>query len=106
MSKVPSRGPIGQKRGKPKSNPAYMAKVAELPCCICGARPVEVHHCISGRFSQAKESDLDTIPLCVNHHRGPDGIHTSKRIWEALNGPDTGFIGPTRAAIETITMQG
>ena len=106
MSKVPSRGPIGQKKGKPKPNLAYMAKVAELPCCVCGSRPVHVHHCIGGRFSQAKASDTDTIPLCPSCHQGPEGIHANKRAWQALHGPDTGFIDPTRAAIEKINLQG
>ena len=43
---------------------AHMDKVAQLPCMICGARPVVVHHCICGRYSQSKMSDFDTIPLC------------------------------------------
>ena len=69
-----------------------MAKVAQLPCIICGAWPVTVHHCISGRFSQRKASDFETVPLCHHHHQGADGIHTNKTAWEAKYGPDTGFL--------------
>ena len=69
-----------------------MGRVGELPCVICGAQPVERHHCISGRFSQRKASDFDTIPLCFNHHRGPEGIHTNKAAWEAEYSPDTDYL--------------
>ena len=95
MPDLARRGALGQKAGNPKSTAAgkaHMARVAQLPCVICGASPVEVHHCKSGRYSQRKASDFDTIPLCWNHHQGPDGFHTAQRTWEALHGPDTGFL--------------
>jgi hypothetical protein len=90
------RGPLGLKQPKSKrgakSGKDHMARVAALPCVLCGYWPVEVHHCISGRYSQHKAPDTHTIPLCFNHHRGAEGIHTSKAAWEALNGPDTDFL--------------
>lgn len=85
------RAPLGQKV-KPVKDHAHMARVAELPCVCCGARPVEVHHVISGRFSQRKASDREIIPLCYAHHRGPEGIHASKRAWEAIWGMDTDYL--------------
>lgn len=87
-----NRAPLGLKAPKPAKDQAHMARVAELPCVCCGARPVEVHHCISGRYGQRKASDRETIPLCFAHHRGPEGIHTSKRAWEALYGLDTDYL--------------
>ena len=95
MPDLAGRGPLGAKRGNPKSTAAgkaHMAKVAQRPCVICGAWPVSVHHCISGRFGQRKASDFDTIPLCHFHHQGADGIHTSKRAWEAKYGLDTDYL--------------
>lgn len=92
MNIAARRGPTGLKAPKPVKDPAHMARVAKLPCVCCGALPVHVHHCISGRFSQSKASDRDTIPLCWNHHQGPEGIHTSKRAWEATYGPDTDYL--------------
>jgi hypothetical protein len=89
------RGPLGQKPPKPvrgSKGKAHMAKVARLPCVICGAWPVEVHHVISGRYGRGKASDLDTIPLCYAHHRGPEGIHASKRAWEARHGMDYDYL--------------
>lgn len=102
------RGAIGLKGAKPVRGTAegrrHMARVAQLPCVICGARPVEVHHVISGRFGQRKASDLETIPLCAWDHRiGPFAIHASKREWEAKWGPDYGFLPVVAALLDTTT---
>jgi hypothetical protein len=35
---------------------------------------------------------MQTIPLCWNHHQGPEGIHTDKAAWEALHGPDNSYL--------------
>lgn len=92
MTNLAGKPPLGLKAGKPRKSSDHMARVAQLACVICGARPVEVHHVISGRYGQRKASDLDTIPLCYNHHRGAEGIHTSKRAWEAAHGLDTDYL--------------
>lgn len=90
------RGPLGLKAPKPerrtKAARNHMARVAVLRCICCGHWPIEVHHCISGRFSQRKAPDDQTIPLCFEHHRGPDGIHTNKAAWEATYGLDTDYL--------------
>ena len=75
-----NRAPLGLKQPRQMKDRGHMARVAELPCVCCGARPVEVHHCISGRYGQRKASDRETIPLCFAHHRGPEGIHTSEGV--------------------------
>lgn len=92
--------PLGLKAPKPvrgtKAARDHMARVAALPCVCCGATPVEVHHVCSGRFSQSKASDFDTLPLCYEHHRGAAGIHTDKAKWEADFGPDTDYLPVVR----------
>lgn len=106
MGDLAGRGPLGAKTGNPKpsaAGKAHMAAVARLACVICGARPVSVHHCISGRYGQRKAPDTDIIPLCWNHHQGPDGIHTSKEAWEDLHGPDTGFLPAVRRLVAQLT---
>lgn len=87
------RGPLGLKPPKitngTRAGLAHMARVKALVCVICHQVPVEVHHCRSR--GQAKD-DFKTIPLCFNHHRGPDGFHTQKGTWESLYGLDTDFL--------------
>lgn len=98
--------PIPQKGAKPvrgKAGSAHMARVRQLPCAICEEwgmtqnSPTEAHHVKSGRFSQAKESDLRVIPLCHSHHHkmraypgdaSKIGFHNGQETWELLYGPD------------------
>lgn len=61
----------------------HMARVAQLGCLVCGARPVEVHHMPDPR------SDMRVIALCPRHHRteyGPGAFHFSKRAFYAEHG--------------------
>lgn len=66
----------------------HKAKLAEMACVICerlyGQHPgghVELHHLRSGGWGKGTYKTL--IPLCVNHHRGTDGIHNmGTKAWE------------------------
>ena len=91
---------------------AYMKKVKQLPCVICGSTPCDAHHCTHipdfderGLYERIpgagmKSHDRDTIPLCKIHHQhGPEAIHNGKQSWRDKHGPDYKFIGPTRAAV-------
>jgi hypothetical protein len=53
----------------------HMARIAALPCALCGTMPVEVHHIRQTFGAAQKAPDTLTIPLCVEHHRGDNGIH-------------------------------
>lgn len=89
----PERGTAAAKR--------HMARVAKLPCVICGSHPVHVHHVICGRYGQRRPSDFDTIPLCVACHQiGPTAIHNGKETWERRNGPDWGYLPLVRAWLD------
>ena len=104
LSNITGRGPLGQKAPRPirgtDAAKAHMARVAGLPCCVCGKPgPSTVHHVICGRYSQRKASDFDTIPLCWNCHMGQFGIHNDRTDWVKRNGPDTGFLDAVRRAI-------
>lgn len=89
-----NRPPAGQKTQKQPRDRAHMARVAELPCVICGKPgPSEVHHCICGRYGQRRASDRETIPLCIWCHRfGLEAIHSDKAGWIARNGNDFEFL--------------
>ncbi len=73
---------------KPKERKVRFNKLAEHGCCIC-RRPTEIHHLIGFKYSGMgkKASDENTIPLCVDHHRGHLGIHhLGQRKWENMYG--------------------
>lgn len=78
---------------------AYMSLVAQLPCSICGATPVVLHHPCMGRYAQRKASDFDVVPLCPRCH---DALHASPSQWVRLFGVDVGWIEKTRAAVERL----
>lgn len=59
----------------------HMSRVAELPCVVCGAEPVEVHHILDGRTPGRRSSDWLTLPVCPEHHRGTHGIHGTRQAW-------------------------
>jgi len=64
----------------------YMGLVADQGCYIC-RQFAEIHHNTENRAYSKKSSDFDIIPLCLNHHRGQDGIHhIGVRKWESING--------------------
>jgi hypothetical protein len=62
---------------------AHMGLVALLPCLVCGAYGVEVHH--EGK----PRSDFNVLPLCHAHHRrefGPGAFHYSPSAFYAIHG--------------------
>jgi hypothetical protein len=113
MPDLSGRGPIGLKQPKTAKKPrkplakrsakrlaylasdarqdglAHMARVAQLPCLVCGARPVEVHH--EGK----PRSDMRVLPLCPRHHRreyGPSAYHYSPKAFYAMHGPSEALL--------------
>jgi hypothetical protein len=70
-----------------KAEKARLAAVAALPCAVCGLEGVQVHHIRTGVGMGRKASHFETIPLCLDHHTGNDGIHNrGRRAWEAMIG--------------------
>lgn len=97
-----NKPPLGLKPEKAKPDPKYLARVRELPCCICEAfglvqsGPTFAHHTICGRYSQEKTPDRMAIPLCHAHHQGELGIHADKTAWVQEYGDDRDYILPTQ----------
>ncbi len=86
-----------------KQDKAHLARIAMLPCCVCGYWPVEVHHIRSGVGMGQKASDLETIPLCVWHHRtGPQAFHNGPKIFQALFGTERELLAKT---LERLKME-
>jgi hypothetical protein len=92
----------------------HLARVAALPCSVCGKRGVECHHPRGIEFGTAqgvKASDLLAIPLCPKHHRtGGYGVafHEGRRAWEEKFGTQRHHIEKTyrilRLPIEDIDV--
>lgn len=58
----------------------HMGRVAGIGCILCqhlgyGQTPAEVHHVRDGQGAAQRASDMLTIPLCPEHHRGATGLH-------------------------------
>ena len=71
-----------------KERKARFESLSEYGCIIC-MRPPEIHHLIGYKYSSLskKADDSNTIPLCVEHHRGGQGIHhMGMRVWEEVYG--------------------
>ena len=60
----------------------HMGRVAELPCVVCGAHGVHVHHILEGRTPGRKPSGWLTCPVCPSCHTGTNGIHGDRAMWK------------------------
>ena len=104
-----NRPPLGLKQPKAAPDPAYLARVRELPCVVCDASgemqytPTTAHHVIHGRFSQRKTPDRMAIPLCADHHQlggnGKAALHANPALWKRLYGEDHDFVAVTQDKI-------
>lgn len=65
-----------------KAEKKYMNRVASLPCSLCGAQPVELHHIREGQGLSQRASNYLVIPLCPRCHRDKKlGWHGEKVMW-------------------------
>ena len=103
MNKVSAKRKAKKASAEGQAGLEHMARVAQLPCVICGAWPVHVHHCFHGRYGARKASDFDTIPLCPRDHLdGPEAIHRDKSGWMARNGPDYSYLDRVKDALSKL----
>jgi hypothetical protein len=64
----------------------HMARVAQLPCAICGQPgPSIVHHMRAGFGGAQRAPNALTMPLCWEHHVGKTGIHGDRSAWRLRN---------------------
>lgn len=52
----------------------YVSLLAEQPCVVCGAFPVEIHEFSQGLWHAS-------VPLCPSCHRGQHGWHGDRLAW-------------------------
>lgn len=94
------------KRGTP-AHKVYMAKVAQLPCCLYEGWPEECQGRVTvahkdGAGMALKSSDYDTFPCCEAHHLfGPNSItYLGVRRWERKYGLQKDFIAQTQVTLQ------
>ena len=123
MTDLAGRGALGQKSAKQPNGPRkplpktsakrkaylasddrqraklHMSEVARLPCLVCGAWPVEVHHLPDPR------DDFRVIPLCPSHHRrefGPGAYHYSRKAFNAAHGSDEDLLARVARFLQSL----
>lgn len=63
-----------------KAEKKWMDRVAQLPCGLCGAHGVQVHHIREGQGMAQRASNFLVVPLCPDCHTGPLGVHGDKTM--------------------------
>jgi len=69
-----------KRKAATKIERAYMSAQADAGCILCrylglGDTPAEIHHLRDGVGAGQRNSNLKSIPLCPEHHRGDTGYH-------------------------------
>ena len=85
-----------------KAEKSHLDAVAALPCIICGATPVHVHH-LNAHGMGLRSDHFHTLPLCHYHHQaGPFGhaIHNGKRTFELNYGTEQELLGKVMRKLE------
>lgn len=60
---------------------AYCGWLRSLPCCMCGARPVQVHH-RTGAGMARRAHDHEGMPLCHQCHTDLHGLTGKFKGWD------------------------
>ena len=72
-----------------KRERTYIERIKNLPCSVCGSpSPSEAHH-IDQKCAWL------CIPLCVECHRGNEGLHGTKALWRVYKLDELGALGKT-----------
>ena len=80
---------------------ARLALVASMPCCVCGARPVEVHHVRATVGLGQRAGDDQTIPLCPGlHHWNGSEVRMPLSEFEARFGNELDLLAQTNQLLE------
>lgn len=81
------------------SEKVHLNRVASLPCILCGANGVQVHHILEGRIKGRKSGHWTAIPLCPSCHCGKNGIHGDQVMLKIHKKTELELLGDTLEAI-------
>lgn len=76
----------------------HLDAVSQLPCLVCGAVPVELHHTV--RLAKKKRDHMEVLPLCVFHHRGVFSIHMARKSFRAQYGTEEELLQQVERMLE------
>ena len=86
----PKPGKQKKKTKKTKEESDHLNHLAHHGCVVCGCYGVEIHHI---RINGDKRDHRKSIPLCFDHHRGKEGIHTlGKKEWRIRYGHESEYL--------------
>jgi len=91
--------PLSEKERSERFNALF-----EMGCAICG-QPPQIHHLIGTKWRGMgqKAHDMYTIPLCLNHHTGQQGIHkVGMRQWEFQYGTQEELLEITNLKLQML----
>jgi hypothetical protein len=90
------------KRAATAAEKRHLDRVAKLPCAVCGAWPVQVHHIREGFGMGQRAPHALTLPLCPEHHQGKTGIHGDRSAWRLRNMTELSALADTILKLETM----
>ena len=82
-----------------KAEKLHMGKVAQLPCATCGSKPVELHHAREGQGMAQRAGNFLVIPLCVDCHRGKQGVHGDKTMMRIMKVTEMDLLNDTLSKV-------
>lgn len=62
-----------------KAEKKYLDRVASLPCVLCGAHGVHIHHVREGQGMAQRAPNWLAVALCPDCHTGSTGIHGNRQ---------------------------
>ena len=80
---------------------AYLDRVAQLPCVLCGAHGVHIHHAREGQGMAQRAQHWLAIALCPECHTGSGGIHGNRNRLKLQKCDEMDLLSRTIEAMNT-----
>lgn len=78
----------------------HLDRLAQMPCALCGAHGVQIHHILEGRIKGRKSGHFTAIPLCPGCHMDSNnGVHGRQAMLKVMKKTELELLGET---IETL----